>query len=314
MSVHLEEMLAACKPYTQQGQLPSYIPALKKGDPKHLGVCLLSCDGQLIQAGDCGVQFSIQSIVKPILLLQALLDNGVGAVRAHVGVEATGKPFDAINYTDQVLDSQHLNPMVNMGAIAVCSLIRGSSYQERFHRLLALTRLLAGEDARIQVNEDVYRSEKASGNKNRALAYLLKPYGIIQDDVEEVLDCYFHACAISTDCVGLARIGCVLANKGCQPGSQDPIIPPEYARFVNAILTTCGMYDGSGDFAVRAGVPAKSGVGGGILAVMPGSFGLAAFSPRLDESGNSVRAQKAVRYIINKLGLNVFKDTALTVK
>lgn len=306
MSVHLEEMLAACKPYTQQGQLPSYIPALKKGDPKHLGVCLLSCDGQLIQAGDCGVQFSIQSIVKPILLLQALLDNGVDAVRAHVGVEATGKPFDAINYTDQVLDSQHLNPMVNMGAIAVCSLIRGSSYQERFHRLLALTRLLAGEDARNQVNEDVYRSEKASGNKNRALAYLLKTYGIIQDDVEEVLDCYFHACAISTDCVGLARIGCVLANKGCQPGAQDPIIPPEYARFVNAILTTCGMYDGSGDFAVRVGVPAKSGVGGGIMAVVPSRMGIGIFSPALDAKGNSLAGTRLLELLSRELNLSIF--------
>ena len=306
MSVHLEEMLAACKPYTQQGQLPSYIPALKKGDPKHLGVCLLSCDGQLIQAGDCGVQFSIQSIVNPILLLQALLDNGVDAVRAHVGVEATGKPFDAINYTDQVLDSQHLNPMVNMGAIAVCSLIRGSSYQERFHRLLALTRLLAGEDARIQVNEDVYRSEKASGNKNRALAYLLKTYGIIQDDVEEVLDCYFHACAISTDCVGLARMGCVLANKGCQPGSQDPIIPPEYARFVNAILTTCGMYDGSGDFAVRVGVPAKSGVGGGIMAVVPSRMGIGIFSPALDAKGNSLAGTRLLELLSRELNLSIF--------
>ena len=306
MSVHLEEMLAACKPYTQQGQLPSYIPALKKGDPKHLGVCLLSCDGQLIQAGDCGVQFSIQSIVKPILLLQALLDNGVDTVRAHVGVEATGKPFDAINYTDQVLDSQHLNPMVNMGAIAVCSLIRGSSYQERFQRLLALTRLLAGENARIQVNEDVYRSEKASGNKNRALAYLLKTYGIIQDDVEEVLDCYFHACAISTDCVGLARIGCVLANKGCQPGSQDPIIPPEYARFANAILTTCGMYDGSGDFAVRVGVPAKSGVGGGIMAVVPSRMGIGIFSPALDAKGNSLAGTRLLELLSRELNLSIF--------
>ena len=306
MRVHLEEMLAACNPYTQQGQLPSYIPALKKGDPQHLGVCLLSCDGQLVQAGDCGVPFSIQSIVKPILLLQALLDNGVDAVRAHVGVEATGKPFDAINYTDQVLDSQHLNPMVNMGAIAVCSLIRGSSYQDRFHRLLALTRLLAGEDARIQVNEDVYRSEKASGNKNRALAYLLKTYGILQDDVEEVLDCYFHACAISTDCAGLARIGCVLANKGCQPGSQDPIIPPEYARFVNAILTTCGMYDGSGDFAVRVGVPAKSGVGGGIMAVVPSRMGIGIFSPALDTKGNSLAGTRLLELLSRELNLSIF--------
>lgn len=306
MGVSLEEMVAACRPYTRQGQLPGYIPALKQGDPSRLGACLLSCDGRLSQAGDWDVSFSIQSIVKPILLLQALLDNGVDTVRSHVGVEATGKPFDAINYTDQVLDSQHLNPMVNMGAIAVCSLIRGGSYQERFRRLLDLTRLLAGEESRIQVNEDVYRSEKANGSKNRALAYLLKTYGIIRDDVEDVLDCYFHACAISADCGGLARIGCVLANQGRRPGSNEALVPPEYARFVNAILTTCGMYDGSGDFAVRVGVPAKSGVGGGIMAVAPGRMGIGIFSPALDPKGNSLAGTRLLELLSRELDLSIF--------
>ena len=124
--------------------------------------------------------------------------------------------------------------------------------------------------------------------------------------MEEVLDCYFHACAISTDCVGLARIGCVLANKGCQPGSQDPIIPPEYARFVNAILTTCGMYDGSGDFAVRVGVPAKSGVGGGIMAVVPSRMGIGIFSPALDAKGNSLAGTRLLELLSRELNLSIF--------
>lgn len=305
MSVSLEELIADCRPYTDLGHVASYIPELKKGNPANLGVCLLSCTGTYQQAGDCTVPFSIQSIVKPILLLQALLDNGTAAVRAHVGVEATGKPFDAINYTDQVLDSQHLNPMVNMGAIAICSLIRGASYEERFQRLLALAQLLAGE-SKVYVNEGVYHSEKANGSKNRALAYLLKTYGIIQDDVEDVLDCYFRACAISTDCIGLARIGCVLANQGRRPGAEEAVIPPEYARFVNAILTTCGMYDGSGDFAVRVGVPAKSGVGGGIMAVVPSRMGIGIFSPSLDAKGNSLAGIRLLELLSQQLDLSIF--------
>ena len=305
MGFSLEAALSACRKYTACGKVASYIPELQKSDPRHLGICLLSCSGEFQQEGDWNVPFTIQSVVKPILLLQALLDNGIDAVRAHVGVEATGKPFDAINYTDQVLDSQHLNPMVNMGAIAVCSLIHGRTYQERFQRLLDLTRLLA-DGSPVQVNEAVYLSEKAHGTKNRALAYLLKTYGILQDDVEEVLDCYFRACAIATDCVGLARIGAVLANQGRRPGSQEVLIPVEYTRFVNAILMTCGMYDGSGDFAVRVGVPAKSGVGGGIMAVAPSRMGIGIFSPALDEKGNSLAGIKLLEQLSTAMGLSIF--------
>ena len=305
MTPSLEELLTICRPCAAQGQVASYIPELRKSDPRCLGVCLLSCQGERQTGGDAQVLFTVQSVIKPLLLLQALLDNGVEVVRAHVGVEATGKPFDAINYTDQVLDSQHLNPMVNMGAIAVCSLIHGSSYADRFQRLLALTQALAG-DAPVRINESVYRSEKSHATKNRALAYLLKTYGILQDDVEEVLDCYFRACAISTDCTGLAQIGGVLANQGRRPGTQEALIPPEYARFVNAILMTCGMYDGSGDFAVRVGVPAKSGVGGGIMAVVPSRMGIGIFSPALDQKGNSVAGIRLLELLSHSLDLSIF--------
>ena len=150
-------------------------------------------------------------MVKPILLLQALLDNGVEAVQSRVGVEATGKPFDAINAGEQALDSGHINPMVNMGAIVMCTLIRGDSYEERFQRLLELTGRLAGEE--LHIDEAVYRSEKSHGSKNRALAYLLKANGLLEGDVEEVLDCYFRACSIQVDCRALAHIGAVLANR-----------------------------------------------------------------------------------------------------
>lgn len=301
----LEEILRECAPFTAQGTLADYIPELAKADPSSLGIYMVSSDGRISRAGDYHQYFTIQSIVKPILLLQALLDNGVDYVRSRVGVEATGKPFDAINYTEQTLLSEHINPMVNMGAIAMCTMIRGGSYAEKFERLLNLTRLLAGNDE-ICLAEDVYLSEKKSGNKNRALAYLLKTYGMIQDDVEEVLDCYFRACSIRVDCADLAHIGFVLANHGRQPMTGERIFPSEYASYVNAILMTCGMYDGSGDFAVKVGVPAKSGVGGGIMAVVPTRMGIGIFSPALDEKGNSIAGIRALEILSKRLYLSIF--------
>ena len=243
-------------------------------------------------------------MVKPILLLQALLDNGIDYVKQHVGVEATGKPFDAIN-ADQQLDAQHLNPMVNMGAIAMCALIQGDTYEEKFQRLLNLTRQLAG-DPTIEIDEAVYLSEKATGNKNRALAYLLKTHGLLQDEVEDVLDCYFRACSISVTCENLAHIGYVLANRGKLPHTNERVFPGHFAQYVNAILMTCGMYNGSGEFAVRVGVPAKSGVGGGIMAVVPTRMGIGIFSPSLDDKGNSIAGIQMLEKLSHQLYLSIF--------
>ena len=219
-------------------------------------------------------------------------------------MEATGKPFDAINVTDQQLLSSHLNPMVNMGAIAMCTLIRGGSYDERFQRLLALTRTLAG-NPEISVDQAVYLSEKRTGSKNRALAYLLKAHGMIQDDVEEVLDFYFRACSIRVSSRDLAHIGFVLANRG-RLLDDTPVFPSRYAHYVNAVLMTCGMYDGSGDFAVRVGVPAKSGVGGGIMAVVPTRMGIGIFSPALDPKGNSLAGIRLLELLSQRLYLSIF--------
>ena len=204
-----------------------------------LGIYVMRSDGKHYQAGSYNKPFTIQSVIKPILLLLALMDNGTDVVRSHVGVEATGKPFDAINVTDQQLLSDHLNPMVNMGAIAMCTLVKGRDYEERFGRLLELTRQLA-DNPEIEVDESVYLSEKRTGNKNRALAFLLKSSGIISDDVEEVLDCYFRACSIQVDCRALAHIGAVLSNRGRLPLTNEPVFPIALTRYVNAILTTCG--------------------------------------------------------------------------
>ena len=301
----LEELLEECRSYTRQGKVATYIPELAKADPANLGIYIQHSDGKRDKAGDYKKRFTIQSVVKPILLLLALMDNGVDYVRGKIGVEATGKPFDAINVTDQALLSDHLNPMVNMGAIAMCSLLKGESYEERFQRLLELTRTLA-DDPDICLDEAVYLSEKRTGNKNRALAFLLKSYGLLQDDVEEVLDCYFKACSISVNSKDLARIGYVLANRGKHFQTDERLFPSRYANYVNAVLMTCGMYDGSGDFAVNVGVPAKSGVGGGIMAVVPTRMGIGIFSPSLDEKGNSLAGIHLLERLSKRMYLSIF--------
>jgi len=305
MEEMLEQLVEECRPFTKQGTVATYIPELAKGDPNNLGIYVLRSDGKHFQAGNWNKRFTIQSVVKPVLLLLALMDNGEEYVRSRVGVEATGKPFDAINVTDQTLISEHLNPMVNMGAIAMCSLIKGKDYNERFERLLDLTRKLAG-DPDIYLDEDVYLSEKRTGNKNRALAFLLKTYGLIEDEVEDVLDCYFKACSISVNSKDLATIGFVLANRGKLPQTEERVFPTRYAHYVNAIMMTCGMYDGSGNFAVDVGVPAKSGVGGGIMVSIPTRMGIGIFGPALDHKGNSVAGIQLLKRLSKQMYLSIF--------
>lgn len=303
----LNELIEQCRPDTRNGKVASYIPALAKADPNALGVYILDRNGLHSQGGDSQVRFSIQSIIKPMLLLLALMDNGEEYVRRRVGVESTGKPFDAINISDAVSQeilSEHINPMVNMGAIVMTTLIKGENYNERFDRLLELTRKLAN-NPEIDVDEEVYLSEKATGNKNRALAFLMRSCGLLDDDVEEVLDCYFRACSIRVDCRDLARIAFVLSNKG-RDFMGNELFPARYAHYVNAVMLTCGMYDGAGDFAVTVGVPAKSGVGGGIMAVVPGRMGIGIYSPALNKKGNSIAGLRILRRLSRQLELSIF--------
>lgn len=301
----LEQLIEENRHYTKEGRLANYIPELAKANQDDLGIYVVSSDGKTSFAGDFQKHFTIQSIVKPLFLLLALMDNGEEMVRAHVGVEATGKPFDAINYTDQALLNEHLNPMVNMGAILLCTLIKGATYEERFQRLLELTRKVAGNPD-IDISQAVYQSEKRTGSRNRALAFLLKSHGLIQDDVEEVLDCYFKACSILVNCKDLANIGFVFANRGRRPVSEERVFSSRYAHYVNAILMTCGMYNGAGDFAIKVGLPAKSGVGGGIMAVSPTRMGIGIYSPGLDDKGNSLAGIHVLEDLSRKLYLSVF--------
>ena len=301
----LTKIIEECRHYIKDGKLADYIPELTKANPNDFGIYIIDKDHKISYSGDYDKCFTIQSIVKPILLLQALIDNGIEVVKNHVGVEATGKPFDAINYNEKSLLSENINPMVNIGAIAMTSLIKGETYKDKFDRLLELTRLLTGNPY-IDIDYDVYRSEKATGNKNRALGYLLKAYGMIEDDVEDVLDCYFRACSIKMSCKDIAHMGLILANHGKNPFTDEVIFSKDYAHYVNAILITCGMYDGSGEFAIKVGVPAKSGVGGGIMAVVPLRMGIGIYSPSLNSKGNSIAGIKALELLSQELELSIF--------
>lgn len=305
MNTLLERILADCKHYTQQGHVATYIPELAKVDSGKLGIYVSLEDGSEYSAGDCLDLFTMQSVVKPLILLQALLDSGIDTVRSLVGVEATGKPFDAFNYSDQALTGAHINPMINTGAIALCTLIHGDTYQDKFHRLLDLARHLSGSD-RLEVDHAVYHSEKLTGNKNRALAYMLTAYGMVSDPVDEILDCYFQACSITANCKVLARIAHIFANHGMHPVTKEQLFPAEYAKYVNATLATCGMYDGSGEFALNVGFPAKSGVGGGIMGVVPHCMGIGVFAPALDRHGNSVAGVQALTRLSRELDLSIY--------
>jgi glutaminase len=305
MNKLLNNVLNKCREYTRDGRVASYIPELAKVSPEDFGICVVADKGSVYYAGDAETQFTMQSIIKPVILLLALQDKGEDIVRALVGVEATGKPFDAFNYSDQALKCEHINPMINAGAIVLCTLINGDTYSEKFSRLLSLVRKLA-DNPNLDVNEDVYISEKTTGSKNRALAHMLKAYGMIDDDVEEVLDCYFRACSISVSSCDLSKIAFVFANKGENIITGEQIFESKYAKFINAVLVTCGMYDGSGEFALNVGVPAKSGVGGGIMAVIPNRMGIGIYSPALDNKGNSYAGIKALELLSKELELSIF--------
>lgn len=305
MKAIIDKITKECRGSDLGGRVASYIPELEKADPRAFGIAVATADGAIVEGGDSGVCFTMQSVIKPVIFLLALMDNGYERVRELVGVEATGKPFDAFNYSDRALTGEHINPMVNAGAIALCSLIKGDSYEEKFSRLLSLTRKLAACDT-LDIDRAVYVSEKATGNKNRALTYMLKAYHLIDDNVEDIVDLYFRACSVSVSCRDLARIALVLAGGGRDPHTHEQLFDKRYARYVNAIMTISGMYDGSGEFAMRVGVPAKSGVGGGIMAVIPDKMGIGIYSPALDAKGNSCAGVKALEILNDELDISIF--------
>lgn len=306
MEKTLGDLLEQNRHFVEEGRVADYIPELAKANYRDFGAYITKCDGTEIYAGDYEKTFTIQSICKPMLLLLALMDNGEEHIRHFIGVEATGKPFNAIDYSEQLILKHHINPMVNIGAIAICSMIKSDNSCGSFKKFLNLVRLIT-DNPKIEVDEKVYQSEKTTGNKNRALAYLLKSSNVIDGDIEEILDIYFRACSIKVTCRDLSQIGAFLAGHGRTiKTSKNEMIPENYIRFVNAILMTCGMYDGSGDFAIRVGIPAKSGVGGGIMALVPRNLGIGIYSPSLDSKGNSIAGIRLLEALSKEFKLSVF--------
>lgn len=291
-----------------RGRVADYIPALARADARALGICVYAgnatdeeggragLSGEL-HVGDYAQRFSLQSIAKVFSLLQAIEDCGEATVFQKVGVEPSGDPFHSIVRLETSVEPKPANPMINAGAITVCTFIRGSSIEERSRRVLDLVRRLAGNPS-IDFDDDVYRSELETAHRNRALAYFLKSRGLWEDDVEELLALYTRICSINVCCCDIARLGYVLAHDGWINGER--FLPLRSARIAKRLMYMCGMYDRAGEFAVRIGLPAKSGVSGGIMAVVPHKLGIGLYSPALDEAGNSVGGTALLEKLVDE--------------
>jgi glutaminase len=284
------------------GAVADYIPELAQAKPEWFGICVVTTDGQVFEVGDCDKLFTIQSISKAFVFGLALEDHGREYVNSKVSVEPTGEAFNAI-----VLDeatNRPFNPMVNAGAIATADLIKGKNGTERLKRLLEMFKRYTGRDHDVSV--PVFLSEKATGYRNRAMAYLMLNFDMVSDKIDDTLDLYFQQCSILVNAKDLAMLAATLANGGINPVTKERAIDEHYVQDVISVMLTCGMYDASGEWCYRIGMPAKSGVGGGITAVVPGKLGIGIFSPPLDAKGNSVRGIKVCEDLSRDFGLHLF--------
>jgi glutaminase len=298
----LHEQLAGL----QDGEVASYIPELTKADPNWFGICLVTLDGKAYCVGDAGQLFTIQSISKPFVYATALADRGRELVSSRVGVEPSGDAFNSISLDPKT--GAPLNPMINAGAISAASLVAGEDAAAQWQRIAQSLGTFMGRE--ITVDEPVYRSESETGFRNRAIAWMLKNFGIIDGEPMEELENYFRQCSVLVNCRDLAFMAATLANGGVHPLTKQRALPAEDVARVLSVMATCGMYDYAGSWLYEVGMPAKSGVGGGIIAVLPGRFGIGVFSPPLDEKGNSVRGIEACKRLSRDFGLHVFSQTS----
>ncbi len=300
----LAEILVAAEPYRGTGRVADYIPALAKADPNRLGIAVATGDGAVHAAGDADEPFSIQSISKVFMLALALEKVGP-ALWDKVGREPSGSAFNSIVQ----LEHEHgrpRNPLINPGAMVVTDILIGEgSADAAIDALLGLLRTQARDPA-IEVDEEVAASESATGARNRALAWFMKNFGVLANEVETVLGAYFRQCAVAMSCRQLARAGLFLAFDGRDPETGAQVIAGRRARRINSVMMLCGHYDNSGEFAFRVGLPGKSGVGGGILAVAPGHGAVAAWSPGLNAAGTSAAGAAALEALVERTGWSVF--------
>jgi glutaminase len=294
-----------------EGKNADYIPELAKVDSKLYGIAIVTADGQVVTAGDVDKPFSIQSISKVYSLALAMEELGPDAVFQKIGMEPTGRPFNSV---EAVVDmpTHTGNPLVNAGAISTVSLIQAATPDEKYNKILNFYSKAAG--AKLTLIDEVYKSEAATNQGNKALAALLLKYERIYADTLQSVDVYTKQCSIGVTAKQLAMMGATLANFGANPITGEQIIKRENVPEILATMTMAGLYDGSGGWAWHVGLPAKSGVGGGIVAVVPGKGAIAVFAPPLDKAGNSVKAQLAIAYVADKLGINLYSPRSVGVK
>ncbi|MGB7338015.1 MAG: glutaminase A [Phototrophicaceae bacterium] len=286
------------------GKIATYIPELAKADPNHFGISIVLTDGTVYHTGDAEHLFSIQSVSKPFTYGMALADNGREAVLKRVAVEPDGKKFNSI-----VLDEntgRPSNPMMNAGAIAVSDLIEGVTITDKLNRLLAVFKSYTGHN--VHLDALVFTSERLTSYRNRAMTNLMFASGVVTGNIEEVLDFYTQQCSLVVNTIDLATMAATLANQGVNPRTQERALATTYVRDVLSIMHSCGMYEYSGEWAYRVGIPAKSGVSGGIMGVVPNRMGIAVFSPLLDKHGHSIRGMKVFEALSERLNLHIFSQ------
>lgn len=286
----------------EDGEVADYIPELALAKPEWFGICVVTTDGKIFEVGDCDKLFTIQSISKAFIFGLALEDHGREYVNSKVSVEPTGEAFNSI-VLDEVTNRPY-NPMVNAGAIATTDLIKGKGVTERLKRILEMFRRFTGRE--LDINVPIFLSEKETGDRNRAMAYLMRNFGMITEKIDETLDLYFQQCSLMVNAHDLAMMAATLGNEGVNPITGERALDEHYVQDVISVMLTCGMYDYSGEWVYRVGLPAKSGVGGGITAIAPGKLGIGTFSPLLDRKGNSVRGIKVCEDLSRDFGLHLF--------
>ncbi|UKY38849.1 glutaminase B [Pantoea dispersa] len=299
----LEEIITDVRPLTRQGKVADYIPALAGVDADQLGIAIATADGRSYQAGDAGTRFSIQSISKVLSLTVALTLYEDAEIWQRVGKEPSGQAFNSLVQLE-LEQGKPRNPFINAGALVMCDLLESRLTAPR-QRMLEFVRRLA-QQPDIQYDRAVARSEYEHSARNAAIAWLMKSFGNFHNDVSKVMETYFHYCSLAMSCSELARTFLYLANHGRTLDDEWTVISARQARQVNALMMTSGMYDGAGEFAWRVGMPAKSGVGGGIVAVIPGEMSITVWSPALDHSGNSLAGTAMLEKLTERLGRSIF--------
>lgn len=301
----LQKALTHGRRFVRYGKPAGYIPELASKNPSRLGLAVCDMKGNIETVGDCDENFTMQSISKVIALMLALEQNGYDSVFSKVGLEPTGDSFNSTVRLDHLTNNKPFNPMINAGAIAVVSTIRGATLEERKRVSLDYARRLTG-NPRLDVDYEVFRSEAETGFKNRAIIYLMRSNGIIEGNCEEHLELYFLLCALACSCRDLSVFAATLANNGVSPVTGEQLVQPRTVRLVRSLMASCGMYDYSGEFAATVGLPSKSGVGGGIISCVIGRYGIATYGPALDDKGNSIGGLKMLEYLSEEMGLSIF--------